>query len=195
MTKDELFRRLLARTRDNAPRIDREIIAALETTGAVLVCDSSGFTATTRHHGILHFLSLLIQSYELSIPLVGTHHGTLIKNEADNLIAVFERPADAIRCAIAMQDAHRRRNAAVEDEDERFHVCMGIDYGRYLRLVDDVFGDAVNLAYKLGEDLAGRGEILVTEPVVRAVGDAFRTVALGTEDVGHVPLAVYRVAW
>jgi class 3 adenylate cyclase len=53
----------------------------------------------------------------------------------------------------------------------------------------------VNLAYKLGEDLAGRGEILVTEPVVRAVGDAFRTVALGTPDVRHVPLAVYRVEW
>ncbi len=194
MTKDELFRRLLARTRDNATRVDREITAALETTGAVLVCDSSGFTATTRHRGILHFLSLLIQSYELSTPLVGTHHGTLIKNEADNLIAIFERPDDAIRCAIAMQDAHRRRNAAVE-ADDRFYVCMGIDYGRYLRLVDDVFGDAVNLAYKLGEDLAARGEILVTEPVVRTVGDAFRTVALGTPDVGHVPLAVYRVEW
>ena len=194
MTKDELFRRLLARTRDNASQIDQEIIAALETTGAVLVCDSSGFTSTTRHRGILHFLSLLIQSYELSIPLVATHRGTLIKNEADNLIAIFERPEDAIRCAIAMQDAHRRRNAAVE-EDERFHVCMGIDYGRYLRLVDDVFGDTVNLAYKLGEDLAGRGEILVTEPVVHAVGDAFRTVALGTPDVGHVPLPVYRVEW
>lgn len=194
MTKDELFRRLLARTRDNASQIDREITAALETTGAVLVCDSSGFTSTTRHRGILHFLSLLIQSYELSIPLVATHRGTLIKNEADNLIAIFERPEDAIRCAIAMQDAHRRRNAAVE-EDERFHVCMGIDYGRYLRLVDDVFGDTVNLAYKLGEDLAGRGEILVTEPVVRAVGDAFHAVALGTSDVGHVPLAVYRVEW
>ena len=194
MTKAELFRRLLARTRDNASQIDREISAALETTGAVLVCDSSGFTSTTRHRGILHFLSLLIQSYELSLPLVATHRGSLIKNEADNLIAIFERPEDAIRCAIAMQDAHRRRNAAV-DEDERFHVCMGIDYGRYLRLVDDVFGDTVNLAYKLGEDLAGRGEILVTEPVVRAVGDAFRTVALGTPDVGHVPLAVYRIEW
>jgi class 3 adenylate cyclase len=72
---------------------------------------------------------------------------------------------------------------------------MGIDYGRYLRLVDDVFGDTVNLAYKLGEDLAGRGEILVTEPVVRAVGDTFHAVALGTPDVGHVPLAVYRVEW
>ncbi|MGH7539222.1 MAG: adenylate/guanylate cyclase domain-containing protein [Gemmatimonadales bacterium] len=195
MTKDELFRRLLERTRHNAATVDREISAALEVTGAVLVCDSSGFTATTRRRGILHFLSLLIQSYALSIPLVATHRGTLIKNEADNLIAVFDRPDDAVRCAVAMQDAHRRRNATVDDEDERFYVCMGIDYGRYLRLADDVFGDAVNLAYKLGEDLAGRGEILVTEPVARAVGDAARTVALGTAAAGHVPLAVYRLEW
>ena len=195
MTKDELFRRLLTRTRHNAEHVDREITAALETTGAVLVCDSSGFTATTRRRGILHFISLLIQSYELSIPLVGAHQGTLIKNEADNLIAVFERAADAVRCAVAVQDAHRRRNSAVANDDERFHLCIGIDYGRYLRLADDVFGDAVNLAYKLGEDLAGRGEILVTEPVVRAVSGAFRAVALGTPEVGHVPLPVYRIEW
>jgi hypothetical protein len=52
------------------------------------VCDSSGFTATTRRRGILHFLGLLIRSYQLTIPLVAAHGGTLIKNEADNLIAI-----------------------------------------------------------------------------------------------------------
>jgi class 3 adenylate cyclase len=195
VTKAELFRRLLQRTSENAAAVDREITAGLEVTGAVLVCDSAGFTATTRRHGILHFLSLLMESYALSIPLVATHHGTLIKNDADNLIAVFDRPEDAVRCATAMQDAHQRRNAAANHADEHFHVCMGIDYGRFLRLTDDVFGDAVNLAYKLGEDLAERGEILVTEGVVRTAGGAFHFAPLGSRDVGHVALPVYRVEW
>jgi len=195
VTKAELFRRLLQRTSHNAAAVDQEITASLEVTGAVLVCDSAGFTATTRRRGILHFLSLLMESYALSLPLVAAHHGTLIKNDADNLIAVFDRPEDAVRCATAMQDAHRHRNAAANDADERFHVCMGIDYGRFLRLTDDVFGDAVNLAYKLGEDLAGRGEILVTEPVARAVEGAFRCAALGSRDVGHLQVPVYRVEW
>jgi class 3 adenylate cyclase len=165
----------------------------LETTGAVLVCDSSGFTATTRRRGILHFLGLLIRSYELTIPLVTEHGGTLIKNEADNLIAIFERPEQAVRCAVAVQDAHRCWNATAEDEADRFQVCIGVDFGTFLRLSDDVFGDAVNVAYKLGEDLAGRGEILVTEPVARAIQGAFRTVSLGTPEVGHVTIAVYRI--
>jgi adenylate cyclase len=172
--------------------VDRDITAALGTMGAVLVCDSSGFTATTRRRGILHFLSLLIRSYELTIPLVARHRGTLIKNEADNLIAIFEGPEDAVRCAVAVQEAHRAWNAAA-DPDDHFHVCIGVDYGHFLRLSDDVFGDAVNVAYKLGEDLAGRGEIVVTEAIARAVAGSFHTVSLGTPDVGHIALPVYRI--
>ena len=157
------------------------------------MCDSSGFTATTRRRGILHFLSLLIRSYQLTIPLVAEHGGSLIKNEADNLIAIFERPEQAVRCAVAIQDAHRRWNATAEDEADRLQVCIGVDFGAFLRLSDDVFGDAVNVAYKLGEDLAGRGEIVVTEPVARAVHGTFRTVSLGTPEVGHITVAVYRI--
>lgn len=121
------------------------------------------------------------------------HGGTLIKNEADNLIAIFERAEPAVRCAVAIQDAHHRWHATTADEGDRLHVCIGVDYGPFLRLTDDVFGDAVNLAYKLGEDLASRGEVLVTEPVARAVQGAYRTVPLGTPEVGHVPVAVYRI--
>jgi class 3 adenylate cyclase len=134
----------------------------------------------------------LIRSYELTIPLVAEHGGTLIKNEADNLIAIFERPEPAVRCAVAIQEAHRAWHASAAEPD-RLHVCIGVDYGPFLRLTDDVFGDAVNLAYKLGEDLARRGEILVTEPVARAVQGSFRTVPLGTPEVGHVSVAVYRI--
>lgn len=117
----------------------------------------------------------------------------MIKNEADNLIAIFERPEQAVRCAVAVQDAHRRWNASALEDDDRFQVCIGVDYGAFLRLSDDVFGDTVNVAYKLGEDLAGRGEILVTEPVAQAVHGAFRAVPLGSPEVGHVTMAVYRI--
>jgi class 3 adenylate cyclase len=189
-----LYRRLLLRTPENADQVDREITAAVGTTGAVLVCDSSGFTATTRRRGILHFLALLNRSYQLTIARVTEHGGTLIKNEADNLIAIFERPEQAVACAVAVQEAHRRWNATAAEETDRLHVCIGVDFGGFLRLTDDVFGDAVNVAYKLGEDLAGRGEILVTESVARAVHGSFQTVSLGTSEVGHVTVAVYRIA-
>jgi len=47
--------------------------------------------------------------------------------------------------------------------DEIVHRSIGIDYGDLLLIGDeDYFGDPVNTASKLGEDLAGKGETLVT---------------------------------
>jgi len=45
---------------------------------------------------------------------------------------------------------------------------IGIDYGDIL-LLDrvDCFGDAVNLAHKLGEDTALPGEVLITAEVIK----------------------------
>ena len=49
-------------------------------------------------------------------------------------------------------------------EDLDIHIACGIDYGKILIVgKDDCFGDAVNRASKLGEDIAERGEILVTK--------------------------------
>ncbi len=45
-------------------------------------------------------------------------------------------------------------------------VSIGIDFGRFLMIPgEDCYGDPVNVAYKLGEDLARPGEILVTASV------------------------------
>lgn len=43
-------------------------------------------------------------------------------------------------------------------------LCVGIGYGRVLRIGDlDVFGAEVNAASKLGEDIAKANEVLVTQ--------------------------------
>lgn len=44
-----------------------------------------------------------------------------------------------------------------------------------MRLRDNVYGDMVNVAAKMGEDLAARDQILVTRAVVDRVGTAFAT--------------------
>jgi class 3 adenylate cyclase len=54
-----------------------------------------------------------------------------------------------------------------KSEEEQILLCVGIGYGRVLRIGDvDVFGHEVNSASKLGEDTAKAYEILVT-PAVR----------------------------
>ena len=48
-------------------------------------------------------------------------------------------------------------------EDEKVLLCVGLGFGRMLRIGDhEVFGSEVNAASKLGEATAGPNEILVT---------------------------------
>ena len=48
-----------------------------------------------------------------------------------------------------------------------FPLSAGIDVGPVLRVPGDLWGDAVNTASKLGEDLAGAGETILSS---RAAG-------------------------
>ena len=93
---------------------------------------------------------------------MAAHDGILIKIEADSFLIIFRRVDKALRCAVAMQSASQAYNRDRAPED-RVLLCLGIGYGPTLRIGDyDVFGQEVNAASKLGEDLASPGEILIT---------------------------------
>jgi class 3 adenylate cyclase len=71
----------------------------------------------------------------------------------------------ALDSAIAMQRLLAAYNRDRPDTD-KILLCVGIGYGPVLRIGDaDLFGAEVNAASKLGEDIAGPWEILVTENV------------------------------
>ena len=68
-----------------------------------------------------------------------------------------------------MQRTLKEYNAGRPDE-EKVLLCVGLGYGRMLRIGDtDVFGAEVNAASKLGEDTAKAWEILVTDAVRQRV--------------------------
>ena len=49
--------------------------------------------------------------------------------------------------------------------------AIGIDFGRFLLIEDaDFYGGPVNLASKLGEDIAKSGQILVTDNAMKQPG-------------------------
>jgi class 3 adenylate cyclase len=103
--------------------------------------------------------------------VVAAHDGILIKVEADSLLIVFRHAGAALRCAIEMQAACRRYNTDRKPEN-RILLCVGVGYGRILRIGDaDVYGHEVNAASKLGEDTAKAEEILVTDAARAAAGD------------------------
>lgn len=136
---------------------------------AVFVLDMSGFSLLTRKYGIVHYLSMVRRMQMTTEPIVKSYGGFMIKYEADNCFAVFPDPLAAVNAAVAMQHAFSAENLLTSD-DLDIHISCGIDYGRILIIgQEDCFGDPVNRASKMGEDLAVAGEILVTKEAMQMI--------------------------
>ncbi|MCE9647620.1 MAG: adenylate/guanylate cyclase domain-containing protein [Chloroflexi bacterium] len=136
---------------------------------AIFVLDMSGFSLLTRKHGIIHYLSMVRRMQLTAEPVIESFGGTVIKFEADNCFAMFPDSLPAINAAIALQLAFEASNLLTSDEFD-VHISCGIDYGKILMIGnEDCFGDAVNRACKLGEDVALAGEIIVTREAMERV--------------------------
>jgi class 3 adenylate cyclase len=131
--------------------------------GAVFISDMASFSSTSRKIGVCHFLNLIYRARQIIAPLIAKNGGLLLKCDADNCYAFFEHTDDAIRASFDINAELFRHN----DEfglTEQIYLSVGIDYGRVLLIGDkEFFGDPVNTASKLGEDLAIKAETLVTK--------------------------------
>src|SRR5262245_43112815 len=141
---------------------------------AVFVLDMSGFSLMTRKYGIVHYLSMVRRMQLTTEPIVKSYGGTMIKYEADNCFAVFPDPLSAVHAYIAMQHAFAASNLLTSD-DLDIYISCGIDYGKMLILEqEDCFGDPVNRASKIGEDIAAAGEILITKEAMELIPEQAR---------------------
>jgi adenylate cyclase len=133
------------------------------TEGAVFISDMASFSSTSRKIGVCHFLKMIYQARQIIARLVAQNCGVLLKCDADNCYAFFENTDDAIRAAFDINAELFKHNEEFS-LDEQICLSVGIDYGRVLLISDrEFFGDPVNTASKLGEDLAIRAETLVTK--------------------------------
>lgn len=129
---------------------------------AVMILDMSGFARTTQRHGILSFLLMIHQMQLAARPCIESQGGLVVKTEADNIFCLFDTVASAVRAAQEINDNLNSANKLLP-EDSRLYVSIGIGYGCILNIENrDIFGDEVNLSSKLGEDVAGDGQILLT---------------------------------
>ncbi|MGI9243750.1 MAG: adenylate/guanylate cyclase domain-containing protein [Verrucomicrobiales bacterium] len=159
----------------------------------VLVVDMEGFTASTREMGIVHYLRLIQRMQEFSAPMLDRHGGQLVRYEADNLFAVFGAPEGALAMMVELVGMLEQDNQSRSEEDQ-VHVSAGIDHGKILLDDDDFFGDAVNLASKLGEDLARSREVLVTEEISGlAAGDRFVFHEVGSHEFTGASEPVFKL--
>lgn len=163
---------------------------------AVFVLDMSGFSLLTRKYGIVHYLSMVRRMQMTTEPIVRSYRGFMIKYEADNCFAVFPDPLSAVNAAVAMQHAFDAENL-LTTEDLDIHISCGIDYGKILIIGrEDCFGDPVNRASKMGEDLAGAGEILITKEAMEMIpaGAGIRARELSVS-ISGITVAAYRIEY
>ena len=156
-------------TNSGRQKIEEQLWKNYGTERVVFVLDMSGFSLLTRKYGIIHYLSMVRRMQLTSEPIIKTYGGSLLKFEADNCFAVFPDTLSAVHAAIALQLAFDASNLLTSDDFD-VHISCGIDYGKILIVGnEDCFGDAVNRACKLGEDVAAAGEILVTQDAINSV--------------------------
>jgi adenylate cyclase len=118
----------------------------------------------------------------------------VVKFEADNCFAMFDDPLSAVRAAIALNTAFFAMNLLTEDEFD-IRVSIGIDYGDVLLIGGpDYFGNPVNRACKIGEDIGGPGEILITAIAFKQIPATAGIQGHQLElDIAGVPVEVYSI--
>ena len=171
-----------ARSKNDLAKIEAELWDEYGVEQAVLVLDMAGFSRLSQSHGLVHYLSMIHRMQKAVSTPVTKHKGSIVKFEADNMFARFSSTGDAISSGIEVNHVLSGMNMMTPTELD-VHVCIGIDFGNFLLIrKGNFFGDPVNLASKLGEELAGPGEILVSDAAIKLVP----TGKFNSEEVSYV---------
>lgn len=148
---------------DEQGTIRKSIWDRFGTSGATFISDMANFSSTSRTLGICHFLKLIHRARATVGPIIRANNGILLKCDADNCYAFFEDAGNALQASIDI-NAELFRDNRMREIHDHIYLSVGIDYGDLLLVGDtDFYGDPVNTASKLGEDLAVKGETLATE--------------------------------
>jgi TolB-like protein/class 3 adenylate cyclase len=162
---------------------------------AILAADVAGYSRLmgADEEGTLERLKALRR--ELLDPKIAEHHGRIVKTTGDGMLVEFASVVDAVRCAVAVQQAMPERNTEIEAET-RIELRIGINLGDVIVEGDDLYGDGVNIAARI-EALADAGGVFVSNTVHDHVRDRLPFVFedLGEQQVKNIarPVRVYRV--
>src|SRR5271166_5932788 len=147
---------------------------------AILAADVAGYSRLmgADEEGTLERLKALRREH--LDPKIAAHHGRIVKTTGDGLLVEFASVVDAVRCAVAVQQAMAERNTGVA-ADSRIELRIGINLGDVIVEGDDLYGDGVNIAARI-EALALAGGVFVSNTVYDHVRDRLPFVF---EDLGE----------
>jgi len=188
---------------------DASIAEQREVEVTVLFSDIRGFSTLSERLGARDVADVVGRHLSAMAEVIAAHGGTIDKFQGDAVMAVFGAPvpsedhaAQAVRCAIAMQEREADLNAAgwgVEGVGS-LDVGIGLNTGVVMagsiggggRLEYTVIGDAVNVAQRLQSEAAGGEIVAAASTVLAAVCEAE---SIGARQVKgrEEPVEVFRV--
>ncbi|MEO1298639.1 MAG: adenylate/guanylate cyclase domain-containing protein [Cyanobacteria bacterium J06636_16] len=172
-------------TPKNIASIDAEICNRFLKTLAVLTLDMQGFSHLTQTQGIIPALQIISRLQAISISTFEECGGTLFKTNTNNVYASFHDSDQALNSAEVVL-------ARLNTVD--LHAGIGIGYGDLLVIGDyDIYGHEMNLASKLGEDLAEKDEILLTEAACKNLSKSPRLFEASTQAISGTAFHFYRL--
>jgi class 3 adenylate cyclase len=130
---------------------------------AIMFTDLQGSTKLYDDLGDAPAYRLVRDHFAFLSERVQRHNGFIVKTVGDAVMAAFHDPADAVRAALAIQDAVDDFNRGRDDAGIVLKLglhcgpCIAVTVGGQL----DYFGSAVNTAARL-EHQCGGGEVIVS---------------------------------
>jgi class 3 adenylate cyclase len=122
----------------------------------VLFTDIVGSTQTAARVGDQRWRDLLEHHQSISEREINRWRGRLIKSTGDGVLATFDGPARAVRCAGEIRDSLQTSEISIR---------AGVHTGEIELLGDDIGGIAVHIGQRISA-LADPNEILVSRTVV-----------------------------
>jgi class 3 adenylate cyclase len=154
---------------------------------AIVFVDLTGFTRLTRERGDESAVAAATSLQRNADATATRHRGRLVKLLGDGAMLRFTGASVGVEAALDLVDT-------MSDEGA-LSPHAGVHTGPVIERDLDVFGATVNLASRIA-DVAGPGEVLASEAVVDATGDAmFEFARIRDAELKGLPgpIALYRV--
>ncbi|MBA3653097.1 MAG: AAA family ATPase [Actinobacteria bacterium] len=169
--------------------------SAVEGTVTLLFTDLVGSTELLSRIGDEAAEGVRRAHFRLLRDAVTARGGQEVKNLGDGLMVAFPSAADAVRCAVDMQQAVGRHNLRA---GEALSVRVGLHVGEPVRDENDYFGTPVVVAQRLCNAASG-GQIIASDLVRVLVGSAAGLEYLDLEPIElkglSEPVAACAVVW
>lgn len=162
---------------------------------AILALDVSGYSRLLGLDELGTFSAWKARRAEIIDPKIASYQGKIENVAGDGMLVVFDSVVNALICAIDIQKTLSSHNSDI-DSDRRIILRIGVNVGDITVEEGVVFGDAVNVAFRL-EALAQPGEIFVSgsakEHVEKKLNISFDF--LGKKELKNIEnaVSVYRV--